>query len=94
MDNRDTRVARFGTFEADPAARELLRAGRRINLQDQPFRLLLLLIEHPGEVVSREQIRMELWGETFVDFEDYFERVRGNPTEIWSDGCELPAMLA
>ena len=66
----DKRVIRFGTFEADPAAGELRKGDRRINLQEQPFRLLLLLLEHPGELVTREELREKLWGETFVDFEE------------------------
>lgn len=64
------RAIRFGTFEANPATGELRKAGRRINLQDQPFRLLLLLLEHPGEVVTRNELREKLWGETYVDFEE------------------------
>ena len=63
-------VIRFGTFEAIPASGELRKAGRRINLQDQPFRLLMLLLEQPGEVVSRTEIRDKIWGETYVDFEE------------------------
>ena len=66
----DKRVIRFGTFEADPATGELRKGERRINLQEQPFRLLLLLLEHPGEVVTRDELRGKLWGETFVDFEE------------------------
>ena len=61
---------RFGTFEADPASGELRRAGRVVSLQDQPFRLLLLLTERPGELVTRDEIRRRLWGEIQVDFEE------------------------
>lgn len=64
------RTFRFGTFEADPAAGELRRSGQRVNVQDQPFRLLVLLLERPGEVVSRDEIRQTLWGDTFVDFDE------------------------
>ncbi len=70
MEPGGRQTIRFGTFEADPAAGELRRAGRRVSLQDQPFRLLLLLLEHPGEVVARDEIRQKLWGDTFVDFEE------------------------
>jgi DNA-binding winged helix-turn-helix (wHTH) protein len=63
-------VIRFGTFEADPASGELRKGGRRINLQEQPFHLLMLLLVHPGEVVTREELRQKLWGETYVDFEE------------------------
>jgi len=60
---------RFGVFEADVESRELARQGRLIKLQDQPFDLLLLLLEHPGEIVDRDLLRQRLWPEnTFVDF--------------------------
>jgi DNA-binding winged helix-turn-helix (wHTH) protein/Tfp pilus assembly protein PilF len=60
---------RFGVFEVSTAAREISRRGHRIKLQDQPFELLLLLLERPGEIVDREEIRRRLWPEdTFVDF--------------------------
>ena len=64
-------VYRFGVFELDPAARELRKHGVRIKLQEQPLRILLLLVEHPGEVVTREQIQSELWpAGTYVDYEN------------------------
>jgi eukaryotic-like serine/threonine-protein kinase len=62
-------VYRFGVFEVSAASRELSRHGRRIRLQDQPFELLLFLLENPGEIVDRELLRHRLWPEdTFVDF--------------------------
>jgi TolB-like protein/Tfp pilus assembly protein PilF len=61
---------RFGEFEVDMAARELRRSGARVPLQDQPFELLTILLERPGEVVHREVIQRRLWPDgTFVDFE-------------------------
>lgn len=66
MEIRDLRVIRVGTFEAEAAARELRKAGRPITLQDQPFRLLMLLLEHPGQLVTRDELRQKLWGETGV----------------------------
>ena len=53
------RVYRFGLFEADANSGELLRRGTRVKLQDQPFRLLLILLRHAGEVVSRDQLRQQ-----------------------------------
>src|SRR6202046_2349146 len=70
MESRDRRVIRFGTFEADPTVGELRKGGRRVNLQEQPFRLLMLLLEQPGEVVTRQELQGKLWGETYVDFEE------------------------
>jgi DNA-binding winged helix-turn-helix (wHTH) protein/Tfp pilus assembly protein PilF len=63
-------VLRFGVFELDPAEGALRRAGRRVHLPQQPFRALLLLASRPGRVVTREELRAELWPEgTHVGFE-------------------------
>jgi cholera toxin transcriptional activator len=61
---------RFGVFEADVSSQELRKQGVRIKLNAQPFQVLILLLERPGEVLSREQIYRELWPDgTFVDSE-------------------------
>jgi TolB-like protein/Flp pilus assembly protein TadD len=61
---------RFGVFELHIRSGELLRKGSKVNLQDQPFQALVLLLEHPGELVTREELRKNLWPQnTFVDFE-------------------------
>jgi DNA-binding winged helix-turn-helix (wHTH) protein len=61
--------AAFGAFELDVRAGELRKHGLRIRLQEQPFQVLLLLLERPGEVVLREEIRMKLWpNDTIVEF--------------------------
>jgi len=63
-------VIRFDVFELDLRAAELYRAGRKIKLQIQPFRALALLLERPGEVITREEFEKRLWPEdTFVDFD-------------------------
>lgn len=63
-------LLRFGPFELDPAAEELRRSGLIVRLPRQPLRILLLLVERAGEVVSREEIQAAVWGgETYVDFE-------------------------
>jgi DNA-binding winged helix-turn-helix (wHTH) protein/Flp pilus assembly protein TadD len=65
------RIARFGVFEVDIDGRVLTRGGLRVRLQDQPFSVLALLLEHPGEIVSREAIRQKLWSaDTYVEFDD------------------------
>jgi len=62
-------IYRFGVFEVFSESRELFRRGQRIQIQDQPFRLLLLLLEDAGGIVSREYLRQRLWPEnTFVEF--------------------------
>src|SRR6266850_4099460 len=64
------RVVHFGVFELDFGTGELRKAGLKIKLQDQPFQVLALLLEHPGELVTREELRQKLWpADTFVDFD-------------------------
>jgi len=64
------RIVRFGTFEVDLRSGELRRSGLKIKLQDQPFQLLAVLLERPGELVTREDIQRRLWpSNTFVDFD-------------------------
>src|ERR1700687_5612572 len=63
-------MVRFGPFELDASAGQLFKSGIPIKLQPQPFRVLLLLLERAGEVVTREEIHKGVWGDTtFVDFE-------------------------
>ncbi len=65
-----TQIVRFGLFEADLRARELRKRGVKVRLPDQPFQVLQLLLEHPGDVVTREELRQRLWSaDTFVDFD-------------------------
>ena len=67
---RHTSVLRFGTYEVDPHAGELRKAGVRIKVQQQPLKLLEILLGHPGEVVTREELRALIWpDESFGDFD-------------------------
>ena len=82
---RAQQIARFGVFEVDLAGGELRKHGLKISLQEQPFRLLILLIERQGEVVSREDLRQALWPEdTFVDFEHRMWVTHGHRTQPYS----------
>jgi TolB-like protein/DNA-binding winged helix-turn-helix (wHTH) protein/Tfp pilus assembly protein PilF len=77
-----TRRVHFGAFEADLHTCELRKHGLRVKLQDQPFQVLALLLQKPGEMVSREELRQNLWPEdTFVDFDvglnNAIKRLRG-----------------
>jgi DNA-binding winged helix-turn-helix (wHTH) protein/TolB-like protein len=64
------RIFRFGLFEANAGRSTLSRGGLRVRLQEQPFRVLLLLLERPGKITTREELRQQLWPEgTFVDFD-------------------------
>src|SRR5271157_5621324 len=61
---------RFGSFTVDLASHELHSDGRKINLQEKPFQVLAILLEQPGQLVTREELRHRLWpADTFVDFE-------------------------
>ena len=65
------RRLRFGAFEVDLHSGEVRKNGIRLRLQDQPFQVLELLLEHPGDVVTREELRRKLWpADTFVDFDN------------------------
>jgi serine/threonine protein kinase/DNA-binding winged helix-turn-helix (wHTH) protein len=70
VDRLPAQAVCFGGFELDLRAGEVRKGGRRIRLQEQPFQILLMLLEHPGEVVTREEIRKRLWpNDTIVEFE-------------------------
>jgi DNA-binding winged helix-turn-helix (wHTH) protein/tetratricopeptide (TPR) repeat protein len=67
---RASGVVRFGVFEADLSAGELRRDGRKVKLQDRPFEILVILLERPFEIITREEFRRRLWpADTFVDFD-------------------------
>ncbi|MCP5110634.1 MAG: hypothetical protein GY953_07345, partial [bacterium] len=70
MSDNNPRVLRFGIFEVDLRTRALRRNGLKVRLQDQPYRLLTLLLERSGEIVTREELREELWpNDEFGDFD-------------------------
>src|ERR1700730_7302563 len=67
---QSAKTVRFGLFEADLGRGTLTRQGTRLKLQEQPYRILILLLQQPGEIVSREQFRQALWPEgTHVNFD-------------------------
>jgi DNA-binding winged helix-turn-helix (wHTH) protein/Tol biopolymer transport system component len=67
---QNARVMQFGVFEVDLQAGELHKSGLKIKLQEQPFQILAFLLEHPGQVVTREELQQRLWpADTFVDFD-------------------------
>jgi DNA-binding winged helix-turn-helix (wHTH) protein len=70
MDTSKANIRRFGSFELDLDAEKLLKNGRSVRIQPQPFKLLCLLTSKPGTLITREEIQAALWkNETFVDFE-------------------------
>ena len=94
MQLRNGTVYQFGPFEVDSSSGELLKNGFRIKLQDQPYRLLLALLENPGEVVSREELRNRLWqDDTFVDFENGLRVAVRKLREALGDDAENPRYI-
>jgi TolB-like protein/DNA-binding winged helix-turn-helix (wHTH) protein len=88
------RIVRFGLFEVDLEACELRKKGVRIKLQDQPLHILRVLIEHPGEIVSREELRHRLWQpDTFVDFDHSLNTAMMRLREVLGDSSENPRFI-
>jgi eukaryotic-like serine/threonine-protein kinase len=87
-------VYQFGPFEVNPASGELLKNGRRIRLQEQPYRLLVALLENAGEVISREELRSRLWAsDTFVDFDGSLRVAVGKLREALDDNADDPRYI-
>lgn len=87
-------VVRFGTFEVDLRAGELRKAGVKIKLYDQPFQVLAMLLDRPGEVVTRDEIRQRLWpGNTFVDFDHGLNNAVGRLREALGDSADTPRFI-
>jgi TolB-like protein/Tfp pilus assembly protein PilF len=85
---------RFGIFDLDLQAGELRRSGVRVKLQEQPFRLLAILLERPGEVKTREQLRQRLWPpDTFVDFEHSINIAVKRLREALRDSADNPRFV-
>ena len=88
------RVIRFGVFEVDLQEAELRKHGLRIKLQDQPFQILRMLLEHPGQTVSRDDLRQELWpADTFVDFDHSLNSSIKKLREALGDDSENPRFI-
>src|ERR1039458_5950314 len=93
-DPRPVRRYRFGAFEADAATGELRRQGMRIKLNAQPFQMLLMLLERPGELLTREEISRELWPDgTFVDFEHGVNAAVNRIREALRDKASSPRFV-
>jgi TolB-like protein/DNA-binding winged helix-turn-helix (wHTH) protein/Flp pilus assembly protein TadD len=85
---------RFGLFEVDLRAGELRKQGVKIKLQDQPFQLLQILLERPGEVVTREELREKIWpSDTFVDFDGGVNNAVKRLREALGDKAENPRFI-
>jgi len=89
-----SRTIRFDTFELDVLAGELRRKGVRIRLQDQPLRILEILLEHHGQLVSRDELRERLWpSNSFVDFDHGLNKAINKLREALGDSPETPRYI-
>jgi TolB-like protein len=87
-------ILHFGTFELDSRAGELRKKGVRIKLQDQPFQVLITLLEHQGEIVTRQELQKKLWpADTFVDFERGLNKAINRLRAALGDSSENPRFI-
>ncbi len=88
------RIVRFGSFEVDLQEGKLTKAGIRIRLQEQPLQILALLLERPGQLVTREEIRQKLWSrDTFVEFDDALNTAVRKLRAALNDSADNPRFL-
>ena len=87
-------VFQFGLFEANKVDGTLRRSGTKVKIQEQPFRLLLLLLERPGDVVTREELRQRLWPDgTYVDFDGSLNVILKRLRAALDDDPENPRFI-
>src|SRR5258707_5390688 len=87
-------VIHFGVFEADLRAGELRRNCSKVKLQEQPFQILAMLLERPGEIVTREELRARLWSaDTFVDFDHGLNSAIRRLRDALGDSAENPSFV-
>jgi TolB-like protein/DNA-binding winged helix-turn-helix (wHTH) protein/Flp pilus assembly protein TadD len=84
---------RFAVFEADLRTGELTKRGKRVRLQELPFRLLVMLLERPGKLVTREELRENLWPETFVEFDHGLNKAVSKIRDALGDSAENPRFI-
>jgi Tol biopolymer transport system component/DNA-binding winged helix-turn-helix (wHTH) protein len=89
-----SRIVRFGVFDADLQAGELRKNGLKVRLSGQPFQVLALLLERPGEVITREELQKKLWPDgTFVDFDHSLNTAINKIREALGDSAENPRFV-
>src|SRR3984893_11751913 len=94
LETQPASVWRFGTFEVDVRVGELRKQGVRIKLQEQPFLVLTVLLGRPGEIVTREELRSQIWSaDTFVDFDNSLNTTINKLREALGDSAESPRFI-
>jgi Tol biopolymer transport system component/DNA-binding winged helix-turn-helix (wHTH) protein len=92
--NPQSRILRFSTFEANLDTGELRQRGQKVKLQEQPFQVLMALLERSGEVVSREELRRRLWpADTFVDFDHSLNAAVKRLRDALGDSADNPVFI-
>jgi TolB-like protein/DNA-binding winged helix-turn-helix (wHTH) protein len=91
--NAAQRSLKFGLFEADLRSAELTKQGKHIPLQEQPFQLLAMLLERPGQLVTREEVRQKLWPHTIVDFDHGLNKAISKIRDALGDSAENPRFV-
>lgn len=87
-------VVRFAPFEVDLVAAELRTRGRKVPLQDQPFKVLALLLQRPGELVTREELQRALWpGDTFGEFDEGLNKAIQKLRQALDDSTDKPQFV-
>src|ERR1035438_7273638 len=93
-DDHQTRRLCFSVFEIDLDAGELRKHAMKIRIQEQPFQLLAILIEHAGELVSREDLQKKLWAaDTFVNFDHGLNKAVNKIREALGDSADSPRFV-
>src|ERR1700694_1593660 len=93
-ETRPPEILRFGTFEVDVRTGEVRKQGARIKLQEQPFQVLTQLLKRPSEVVTREELRANLWpSDTFVDFDNGLNTCINKLREALGDSADNPRFI-
>ena len=94
LDTSSSAILGFGVFEVDLRAGELRKRGKRIKLQDQPFQVLSVLLRQSGNVVTREELRTQIWpGDTFVDFDNSLNTAINKLREALGDSADSPRFI-
>jgi DNA-binding winged helix-turn-helix (wHTH) protein len=92
--NSSFRVIRFSTFEVNLDTRELRQRGQKVKLQEQPLQILAALLERPGELVTREELRNKLWpADTFVDFDHSLNAAIKRLRDALGESAERPIFV-
>src|ERR1700751_2112838 len=94
LETRFPATVSFGVFEVDLRSGELRKQGKRIKLQEQPFQVFAVLLQRPGDVVTREELRSQIWPQdTFVDFDNSLNTAINKLREALGDSADNPRFI-